>query len=287
MNSPKISFQVLLTLLLMSMTLVLLPSDTLLAQLKVESQQTTKKNSSSDKSTNTGKNNHSIITSILKWLPQKRSGGSTNRPIFTRSFSISKRNETGGVTIYNQDSVCILSPIFDPKAAHLLWTRQPFFVWAGYSSALQVVDARSKKIVWQKKASEGSGRIKIDISLEAGKTYILKSFSNYDPDRVQLETTFQTVTTADWTKINRDLLLIEQTSIAQKQTREEIGLQKAAYFAKNQLWGDVQTTILSIWQDEKEGKQINVRSSSLPNDDIQMLLTEIENAFPTCHLDKL
>jgi hypothetical protein len=221
--------------------------------------------------------------------PHKRSGGSTDRPIFNRSFSISRRNETGSATVYSQDSVCILSPIFNPnpKVDRLLWTRKPLFVWAGYSSGLQLVDARSNKIVWQKKVTEESGRIEIDRPLEAGKSYILRSFSHYDPERVKLETTFQTVTATDWEQINRDLLSIEQASIAKKQTQAEISLQKATYFAKRQLWGDVQTTILSIWQDEKEGKQINSINPALPNDEIQILLTEIENTFPICSLDRL
>jgi hypothetical protein len=286
MNSQKILSQALLALLVTTTTLISLPSDNLLAQLQKKTQQPSKKSSPSNNSKTPW-----VIEGILKWLqPHKRSGGSTDRLIFKRLISQSSPgSETGRVTIYSQDSICMLSPIFNSNAVNRLWTRQPLFVWAGYSSAFQLVDTQSRKTVWQKKVGKESGRIKIDVSLEPGKSYTLKSFSNYNPEKVNLEATFQTVTAADWEQINKDLLSIEQSSAAQGQNQQEIALEKATYFSKRQLWGDVQTTILSNWQDEKEGKQIKVRTApSSDNDEIQTLLTEIENTFPlACYLEKL
>jgi hypothetical protein len=290
MNSRKILSQALLALLVIATTLMSLPSDNLVAQLQKKTQQPSKRNSPSNNSKTPW-----VIVGILKWLqPHKRSGGSTDRLIFKRAISSSSipgkpsGSETGGVTIYSQDSICMLSPIFDFNTINRLWTRQPLFVWAGYSSAFQLVETQSRKTVWQKKVGKESGRIKMDVSLESGKSYTLKSFSYDNPEEIRMEATFQTVPAVEWSQINRDLLSIEQTSIAQGKTQKEIELEKAAYFAKNQLWSDVQTTILSNWQDEKEGKEINAKIASSSDDAIQNLLTEIENTFPlACKLDKL
>jgi hypothetical protein len=278
MNSRKILHQAFLAILVIATTLISLPSDNLVAQLQSNKPKTSW-----------------VITNILKWLqPHKRSGGSTDRLIFKRAISSSSipvkpsGSETGGVTIYGQDSICMLSPMFDFNTINRLWTRQPLFVWAGYSSAFQLVETRSRKTVWQKRVSKESGRIKVDVSLEPGKSYTLKSFSYDNPEDVRMEATFQTVSAAEWLQINRDLLSIDQTSIAHGKTQREIALEKATYFAKNQLWGDVQTTILSHWQDEKEGKPINVKTAPSSDNEIQNLLTEIENTFPIpCKLDKL
>jgi hypothetical protein len=285
MNSRKILHQAFLAILVIATTLISLPSDNLVAQLQKKTQQPSKKSSTS----NTSKTPW-VIDGILKWLqPHKKSGGSTDRLIFKRLISQSSPgSETGRVTIYSQDSICMLSPIFNSNTIHRLWTRQPLFVWAGYSSAFQLVDTQSRKIVWQKRVGEESGRIKIDVLLEPGKSYTLKSFSYYDPEQVKLEATFQTVTAADWSQINGDLLSIEQKLMAQGKNQREVSLEKATYFAKNQLWGDVQTTILSNWQDEKEGKRINVKTTLSSDDEIQNLLTEIENTFQlACYLKKL
>jgi hypothetical protein len=285
MNSQKILSQALLALVVTTTTLIALPSNVMVAQLQKKTQQPSKKSSTSNNSKTPW-----VIADIMKWLqPHKRSGGSTDRLIFKRLISQSSPgSETGRVTIYSQDSICMLSPIFNSNIIHRLWTRQPLFVWAGYSSAFQLVDAQSRKIVWQKRVGEESGRIKIDVLLEPGKSYTLKSFSYYDPEQVKLEATFQTVTAADWSQINGDLLSIERKLMAQGKNQREVSLEKATYFAKNQLWGDVQTTILNNWQDEKEGKRINVKTTLSSDDEIQNLLTEIENTFQlACYLKKL
>jgi hypothetical protein len=314
MNSQKILSQALLSILVTTIPLISLPSENLVAQVQKNIQQPPSNNSPSSDSKTPW-----VINSILKWLrPHRRSGGSTDRLTFRRivisqsslgssetSITIEDRvrrgynqrkrqtareTETESVTIYGQDSICMLSPIFNSNAVHRLWTRQPLIVWAGYSSAFQLVDTQSKKIVWQKKVGKESGRIKIDVPLESGKSYTLKSFSFGNPETVKVEATFQTVTATEWSQINKDLLSIEQISIAQGKIYKEVALEKATYFAKNQLWGDVEITILSNWQDEKEGKEINVINSVnlfSSDDKIQTLLTEIQNTFPiACKLDQ-
>ena len=143
--------------------------------------------------------------------------------------------------------VCAESPVFKPDNPYL-WTRQPVLVWAGDPSAIQLLDAQSQRVVWQKSVARNTGtrQLKIDRPLELGKRYIWRVVAEPDHNAVNPEVTFQMVDLTQWKKIDRELKALEQKQKGQKLNSEEIALERVNYFAQRQMWGDVQETLAAL-----------------------------------------
>jgi hypothetical protein len=182
-----------------------------------------------------------IIDAILKLLqPQKRSGGSRT---------------SGGI-------ICAYSPVFKPDR-QLLWTRQPVLAWVGDPSAIQLIDDRSKQIVWEKSidSNNGTRQLRIDRPLELGKRYIWRVVAESGNDAVNPEVAFQMVDVTQWRKIDRELKALEQKQKRQKLSPEKTALERVYYFAQLQMWGDVQETLAVLPTNIKQ----NLETSELEN----------------------
>jgi hypothetical protein len=140
--------------------------------------------------------------------------------------------------------VCADSPIFKPDNPYL-WTRQPVLVWTGNPSAIQLLDAQSQRVVWQKSVARNTGtrQLRIDRLLELGKRYIWRVVAEPNHNAVNPEVAFQMVDPTQWKKIDRELKALEQKQKGQKLNSEEIALERVNYFAQRQMWGDVQETL--------------------------------------------
>jgi hypothetical protein len=224
-----------------------------------------------------------LLNAVRKWLqPKKRSGGSTSeRNLPFGQYPISDSQDPplpdppiplsgAGEEI---ESLC-LSPSFSSEY-HYLWTRQPLLLWAKQPLTLQVIDVRSNQIIWQKKDFNSIiNQTRLDILLKAGQKYILRAIGNSSLNQNDINIEFQTLDEAQWQQINRDLIAIERQSINQKESHEEIALRKAAYFAERELWGDVQSTILSLRKSTSESGEMSA--------ELRYLIYKFEEAFEQC-----
>jgi hypothetical protein len=140
--------------------------------------------------------------------------------------------------------VCADSPVFKPDNPYL-WTRQPVLAWAGDPSAIQLIDAQSQQVVWEKSIDSNTGtrQLRIDRPLELGKRYIWRVVAEPGNDAVNPEVAFQMVDADRWRKIDRELKALEQKLKGQKISSEKIALERIYYFAQLQMWGDVRETL--------------------------------------------
>jgi hypothetical protein len=222
-----------------------------------------------------------LINAVKKWLqPKKRSGGS----ISERNLPFGQYPTSGAqdpplqdppipVSEEDTESIC-LSPSFSPEYGYL-WTRQPLLAWAKDPLVLQIIDARSKQIFWQEQNfSNKFYQTKLNIPLKAGQSYILRAIGNYSLNQNDIDIEFQTLDEIQWQQINRDLIAIERQSINDKESQEEIALRKAAYFAERELWGDVQSTILSLRKNTSESGEMSA--------ELRYIIYKFEEAFEQC-----
>jgi Domain of Unknown Function (DUF928) len=155
------------------------------------------------------------------------------------------------------DMVCAESPTFRANYPYL-WTRQPLLVWSGSPSSLQLLDAQSLKIVWQKAIDSNSEirQVRIDRPLELGKRYIWRVVAESGNDAVNPEIAFQIVDANQWRKIDRELKALEQKLKEQKLSSDEIILEKVKYFAQYQMWGDAQETLAILPSSLNQNQQV-------------------------------
>jgi Domain of Unknown Function (DUF928) len=167
---------------------------------------------------------------------------SRNPPIIDWIVKLLKPKRRGGSR--GDEMICAESPTFRANYPYL-WTRQPLLVWSGSPSSLQLLDAQSLKIVWQKTIDSNSEirQIRIDRPLELGKRYIWRVVAKPGNDAVNPEIAFQMLDANQWKKIDRELTALEQKLKGQKLSSEEITLEKVSYFAQRQMWGDAQETL--------------------------------------------
>jgi hypothetical protein len=222
-----------------------------------------------------------LINAVRKWLqPKKRSGGSTserNLPFGQYPTSGEQdpplRDPPIPLSEEDTESIC-LSPSFSPEYRYL-WTRQPLLAWAKDPLILQIIDARSKQIFWQEQNfSNKFYQTKLNIPLKAGQSYILRAIGNYSLNQNDIDIEFQTLDEIQWQQINKDLIAIERQSINDKENQEEIALRKAVYFAERGLWGDVQSTILSLRKNTNESGEMSA--------ELRYIIYKFEEAFEQC-----
>jgi hypothetical protein len=226
--------------------------------------------------------NPPLIDAIIKFLqPQKRSGGSTNMTMPSTSWStkwsgVTERhillNGTGSQTEIIREMGFCISPTFDEKE-RLLWTRQPLIAWAKQAKSLELIDTLTFKTIWQRKdLSDKVPYLKLNAPILANRKYYLRLvIDDYGVERIAY-IDFQTVSDPQWQQIDRDLTEIDKRGIRDRLSQEEVILQKAEYFAKHQLWGDLQSTVLSFRQNNPK-----IESSELQN-----ILSLFDKALADC-----
>lgn len=172
------------------------------------------------------------ILGLLK--PKVRVGGSrgsgSSRPVEPRT---------------GEGLICANSPAFKSDSPYL-WTRQPLLTWNGSPSVLQIIDVQSKEIIWQKsvESNVSTREVRVDKSLELGRKYSWRTMSK--PDKINSEVSFQIVDIGKWDMIDRNLKALEQNLKQQNLDPEEIALEKINYFARREMWGDVQEIIARL-----------------------------------------
>lgn len=185
-----------------------------------------------------------LLDKILNLLkPKVRVGGSrgggSSRPVEPRTA---------------EGLVCANSPAFKSDSPYL-WTRQPLLAWNGSPSVLQIIDVQSKEIIWQKSVESNinAREVRVDKSLELGRKYTWRTISK--PDKINSEVSFQIVDIGKWDMIDRNLKALEQNLKQQNLDAEEIALEKINYFARREMWGDVQEIIARLPTTSREKEE--------------------------------
>jgi hypothetical protein len=231
--------------------------------------------------------NPPLIDAIIKFLqPQKRSGGSTNMTMPSTSWSTDwphfkdRPIELDGRGSQSDETVrkigfCI-SPTFDQKE-RLLWTRQPLIAWAKQAKSLELIDTLTLQTIWQRKdLSDKVPYLKLNAPVLANRNYYLRLvIDDYGVEQIAY-IDFQTVSETQWQQIDRDLTEIEKEGIRARLSPERVILQKAEYFAKHQLWGDLQSTVLSYRENNPK-----IESSELKN-----ILSVFDEGLKDCTGDR-
>lgn len=150
--------------------------------------------------------------------------------------------------------ICTDSPVFKPDRP-LLWTRQPLFVWRGDAKSVRVIEASSKRVIWEKEVDSSTEQLRIDRPLEFGKRYLWQVVTDPGNDVNNPKVEFQIVDKSQWQKIDRELKTLDQSFAIQKLDTEQIALERVKYFAQMQMWGDI-TEIVNSLPDQVRKNQV-------------------------------
>jgi hypothetical protein len=154
------------------------------------------------------------------------------------------------------DSVCLIAPAVLSQT-NLIWSDRPLFVWRGKVQRIEVRTYsdqhtfEKQPVIWQQEL-DGSVQqvINTEKTLQPGQRYDLQFYRlNDDQPPEELRTTFSVMSTQQRDRILDDLNSLEKRLKAEQATKEDIVLQRAQYFAKQDLWSDAVQEIYGATHD--------------------------------------
>jgi hypothetical protein len=162
----------------------------------------------------TGKVNAATLAALLPPFPgEEDSGGSRNVV-----YAIATSNANG---------------------MNIIWRDRPLFVWSGSISLIELSDAESGELLWSQTVSpDDQCAAYTGAALQPGQTY---EWMLCDRDGFPLVATvsFKVLEAEERDRITAELTEIEAIAKVESVTEEEISLQRANYFAAQELWVEV------------------------------------------------
>ncbi|NES83871.1 MAG: hypothetical protein F6K10_22030 [Moorea sp. SIO2B7] len=154
-------------------------------------------------------------------------------------------------------SICLISPdkIVNPNYGEVNnqenWSDRPLFNWQIQKGKVKTIEVHSQgneKILWSQEIDEGETTVIYNgvQPLEAGKSYELRMTILAPFPVTTTISEFQIMDSEKRKKITDDLNLLEANLKQKGANEEEIALEKANYFAKQELWSDVLRELYSV-----------------------------------------
>ena len=153
-------------------------------------------------------------------------------------------------------SICLISPdkIVNPNYGEVNnqenWSDRPLFTWQiqeGKVKKIEVYTEGNEKSLWSQEIPQGETSVIYDGKqpLEAGKSYKLR-MTVLAPVEIKIGSEFQIMDSEKRQKITDDLNVLEAKLKQKGANEEEIAIEKANYFAKQELWSDVLGELYSV-----------------------------------------
>jgi hypothetical protein len=151
------------------------------------------------------------------------------------------------------DGVCLIAPAVLSQT-NLIWSDRPLFVWRGKPQRVEVRaysdqhDFEKQPVVWQQRVSGNAQQANNpEKPLQPGQRYDLQFYRlGDDKPREELRTTFGVMGIQQRDRIYKDLKTLETQLKAEQATQEDIVLERAQYFAKQDLWSDAVQEIYEV-----------------------------------------
>ena len=143
---------------------------------------------------------------------------------------------------------CMISPGL-LETVNIIWGDRPLFIWKGTPSTVELRvyypfnPEEEEKILWQQFISPELGKSSIiqipyqGQPLEPGKIYDWEII-NHDAN-IRLRRSFQIMENTPKNAISKDLSTLEQDLRKAKKGLNDITVEKAYYFAQQELWSDM------------------------------------------------
>lgn len=143
----------------------------------------------------------------------------------------------------------LVNPNLSNSETQEVWSEYPLFLWYSRVSTEQKIELfqkGSKQVFWSRKIAPGETKVIYDGKpLQLGQSYEWKVLANI-PFPVTSGATFQIMGPKKRDRITNDLKQREQQLKKQGANPEKIALEKANYFAQQELWSDALREIYSV-----------------------------------------
>ncbi|MEQ8959885.1 MAG: hypothetical protein RLP02_18500, partial [Coleofasciculus sp. C2-GNP5-27] len=138
--------------------------------------------------------------------------------------------------------LCLITPEYRRNSA-TLWQNRPLFVWQGKIGGIGIRQANSEQIIWRQPiAANDRQRVnRVNYTgepLEPGQTYHWVMFDQADDSQPIRFIPFSVLNGKQRDRIRVRLIILAAQLREKGATTEEIALERANYFTKQQLWSD-------------------------------------------------
>ncbi|MBW4683408.1 MAG: DUF928 domain-containing protein [Microcoleus vaginatus WJT46-NPBG5] len=151
----------------------------------------------------------------------------------------------------SRGEICVFAPIklvdFDAKSEETqetlkIWTARPLFLWQGGTpKQIELFVEGSNEVLWNPKIPEGASGILYDGEpLQPGQTYEWRLTAPF-PIK---QPAFQIMEAQQRDRISAELTQLQEQ--LQGASEETIALERANYFAKQELWADALQELYSV-----------------------------------------
>lgn len=140
----------------------------------------------------------------------------------------------------------------------MVWNSRPQLVWSGSFRAVGVRPVGTETLLWRSIAPVDNKLHRLEYGgtpLEPGKAYEWVFFFSENANTPMLRVPFQLVDANQQTTIKTDLAKLNAPDQKQKTNAEALALQRANYFAQQQLWSDVLQEVYSVKNPSPELQQ--------------------------------
>ncbi|MBL1177176.1 hypothetical protein [Pantanalinema sp. GBBB05] len=140
-----------------------------------------------------------------------------------------------------------------------LWNSRPQLVWSGSFRTVGIRPVGTETLLWRSVAPAGNRLHRLEYGgtpLKPGKAYEWVFFFSENANTPMLQVPFQLVDANQQTAIKTDLAKLANQYQKQKINTEALALQRANYFAQQQLWSDVLQEVYSVKSPSKQLQQV-------------------------------
>jgi len=138
--------------------------------------------------------------------------------------------------------LCLITPEYHRNSA-TLWHNRPVFVWQGKIGEIGIRQTNSDQMIWRQPiaASDTDGVNRVAYTgdpLEPGQTYHWVIFDQADDSQPIRFIPFTVLDGKERDRIRVRLIILAAQLKEKGATTEEMALERANYFSKQQLWSD-------------------------------------------------
>ena len=170
-----------------------------------------------------------------------------------------KKSRKGG-----KGSICLIAPrrLDDPvsktEGSQKIWGTNPLFLWhiqGGNVRGIELFKKGSNEVIWSREVPEGKTSVQYDGKpLKPGDSYEWRIIANAPFRMKSIPAEFKVMEPQKRSSVANKLKQIEQQH--KGANAEKIAMEKAKYFAKEQLWSDVVREIYTVKNPSAKLKQI-------------------------------
>lgn len=135
------------------------------------------------------------------------------------------------------DKVYAIAPS-EIEGLNVIWRDRPLLIWEGAIALIEIIDAETDELLWSQLVSPENRCVAYTGQpLQPGRSYEWRLCDQFDA--VAHLVSFRVLEAEDRERIAAELAAIEAAAKTGGATPEDIALQRAAYFAEQELWADL------------------------------------------------